>query len=375
MRCHKEINKIFLCTVEPAGFSENVSLNEKTTHVRLTAPKSLLRKSLNLLYFSFMVNAIAKKNAIDLIWCKGAPAGGLGAFVRILSGVPFVVDSFEPHGDYMVDSGTWSRNSLKYRVQRWFESLGKRDALALLPVSYQYCQHLLAEGIAKEKLFVLPCVVDLDRFKFRPSARKSTRQMLQIDEGRTVGIYVGKYGGLYYNTEAFRLYQNLFKLFGDEFFLILLTETDPDLVRSQLIKHDLPLKNILVSRTKHSLIPDYLSAADFAISTIKAVCALRFCSPIKHGEYWSNDLPILSTLSAGDDAEIMRNEGGGVIIDALESRMQEIGKLKAHLSRRSTGFYANLASLHRGPLMLHQAIQFVVTSWLQMSNVEINEGK
>jgi hypothetical protein len=53
--------------------------------------------------------------------------------------------------------------------------------------------------------------------------------------------------------------------------------------------------------------------ADFAFSNIKPAPCRKFCCPIKNGEYWSMGLPILSPDNIGDDTDIIRNEGCGVI--------------------------------------------------------------
>jgi hypothetical protein len=261
----------------------------------------------------------------------------------------------------MIDSGTWKKYDPKFLLQRWLERTTRKRARLLLPVSYQYYHRLLSEGIIREKMFVFPCVVSIDRFAFQKSWREQIRASLSIDSTSIVGIYVGKYGGLYYEDEAFLIYKSLFNYFGKNFFLILLTEMNARIVQAKLEKYQIPSERVFVSKVNHEAVPSYLSVSDFGISTIKSVLAMRFCSPIKHGEYWAADLPILSTLSVGDDAEIINNEGGGIIIDVLRGDLHhDFLKLKNLICEGKTGLNAKLASKYRNPLVMEKAIDFVL---------------
>jgi hypothetical protein len=241
----------------------------------------------------------------------------------------------------------------------------------LLPVSYQYEQRLLREGIREKKIHVLPCLVNIEQFRFRQAMRDEVRSRLLMDEKSIVGIYVGKYGGLYYDDEAFALYRRLFDYFGLEFFLIVISEMDRNAIHEKLKEFHIPMDRTFISRVDHDQIPAYLSAADFAISTIKSAPAMGFSSPIKHGEYWASDLPILSTLLFGDDAEIMRNEGGGVLIDILDPEPEVcFMKLRKFISAGRNGKSSSLAIKYRNLLKGDEAIQIV---WNKVVTQEISD--
>lgn len=360
LRAHGDIKEVYLCTVEPRKSAPSSSLTEATHVPYFANPTSTRDKVLSLFAVPGFLKKVVRKANIDILWCKGAPAGGMGAIVNLLTGIPLVVDSLEPHSDYMLYSGTWHRWDPKFLIQRFLERETLRRAAALLPVSHQYAAQLAGQGVNPRQMFVLPCIVMLDQFAYQHEAGIRMRKRLNIDEKWTVGIYVGKYGGLYYDDEAFLLYQRLFKYVGEDFFLLLITETDAEIVRRKIERFKLPDNRICVCRLPHAQVPHALSAADFAISTIKAVEAMRYCSPIKHGEYWAADLPILSTLPIGDDAEIMKREGGGVIVDPHdEHAMSRIGEVLKEKAGRGSGRYVRLARKYRHPDQLPQAVDFV----------------
>jgi len=366
MEKNQAIDRIYFCTVEPNDFKEAPIHLEKTVHIPLRSGViPMVDKVWNLIRLPMLLKNIVQRNAIDLIWCKGAPAGGVGTFVHFLTGSPYVIDSFEPHSEYMVQSGTWSEMNPKFLVQQWLEALTLKHAPALLPVSQKYYALLVKRGIERERLFVFPCVINLQQFAFNAHARKIKRNALHIKNTGIVGIYVGKYGGLYYDHEAFLLYRHLFRFFGSEFFLIIITESNPKKLQTKIEEHQLPADHCFISKASHREIGDFLSAADFAISTIKSVPAMGYCSPIKHGEYWAADLPILSTLDVGDDAEIMRDEGGGVVLDVQDHEPdKKLAELKSMIGNRGSGLYSKFAFKYRHPSIMADAIEFVLNKFV-----------
>jgi hypothetical protein len=55
---------------------------------------------------------------IDKIIARGSPAGALAYLTWKKIKVPFIVESFEPHADYMLESGVWRKRDLRYVYQK-----------------------------------------------------------------------------------------------------------------------------------------------------------------------------------------------------------------------------------------------------------------
>ncbi len=265
----------------------------------------------------------------DFILARGAPAGALAYLVWEKTGLPFYVESFEPHADYMLESGVWRRYDPRYLFERHWEKKQKQLARGLMPVAENYRQQLLAEGVPAARLATVPCSVDAHRFGFDDVARQSLRHRLGFAApGTTVGIYVGKFGGIYYDEEAFGVFRAAADHFGPAFRLIILTPDNESLVRGKLRAAGLRTEAVFVTKAAHAEVPDYLSAADFAFATIKPAPCRRFCSAIKIGEYWASGLPVLVPPGVGDDSAIAEAEGGGAVFDLTVS-----GSLAAALGR------------------------------------------
>ena len=251
----------------------------------------------------------------DFILARGAPAGALAYLVWQKIKLPFYVESYEPHADYMLESGVWRRYDPRYLFQRHWEKRQKQVALGLMPVAENYHRQLLTEGVPKERISTVPCSVDAASFAFKEPDRQRLRQQLGFDTTATVGVYVGKFGGIYYDEEAFAVFRAAADYFGPAFRLIVLT---PDPVASVLTKLravGLAAEQVFVTKAPHAEVPNYLSVADFAFATIKPAPCRLFCSAIKIGEYWANGLPVLLPPGIGDDSTIAEAEAGGAVFD------------------------------------------------------------
>ncbi|MEM9022819.1 MAG: glycosyltransferase [Bacteroidota bacterium] len=316
------IAAIDLCTIERVVAEQPVSYAiPKLTHHPLHSTNmrpGILNKMLDFIRLPRMIARVVQERHPDRIICRGAMAGALGYLAHRKTGVPFHVESFEPHARYMLESGVWSSFDPRYLLQKIWEKRQKKYAASLQPVAHNYRNQLIAEGLDPERVKVIPCCTDLDYFKFDPERRDSTRAALGFDNTIT-GIYVGKFGGIYYDREAFSVFKQAFDHFGPTFRLIILTPEPKTLVEQKLAQAGIPGEQAWVNLVPHTEVPHYLSAADFAFSTIKPSASRIYCSPVKNGEYWANGLPILSTDGVGDDSEQIRRDRGGAVFDLQSS--------------------------------------------------------
>ncbi len=71
---------------------------------------------------------LIRKEKITTIhtWCT--PAGAIGYLLSILTGRKLIIDSFEPHAVPMLESGTWGKNSLAYKILFKLEKLQLKRA-------------------------------------------------------------------------------------------------------------------------------------------------------------------------------------------------------------------------------------------------------
>lgn len=281
---------------------------------RCTWP-SLLRYVCWEVEYRKVLTELVGKYSFDRIIARGAPAGGRAWWLSEKTGLPFYVESFEPHADYMYESGVWGRFDPRYLIQKYWEKGAIRNAAGLMPVAENYKRMLLMQGAKEENVHTVPCTVDMDQFGYSSDDRQRIRKRLGISLTAVTGIYVGKFGDIYYDKEAFEAFETAFEYIPD-FHLILLSSTSKEHIAQRLKEHP----GIDRQRVHHTLVkPDevatYLSAADFAYELHRANPSTQHCSPIKVGEYWANGLPVIISKGVGDDAGIIEEKKIGAIFD------------------------------------------------------------
>lgn len=291
----------------------------------------------------------------DFILARGAPAGALAYLVQRRTGLPFYVESFEPHAEYMRKSRVWRWYDPRYIFQQYWENQQKRRATGLMPVAENYRRQLIAEGVPAARIITVPCSVNLTDFAFRPAARRQVRQRLGLAADALVGVYVGKFGGIYYDEEAFRLFKETADFFGPAFRLLLLTPLPAAQVQARLAAAGFDPARAVVTLAPFAEVPDYLSAADFAFGLHRPT---PYVSPIKVGEYWASGLPVLLTDGVGDDSGIIATEGGGAVFDLARpgSVLQALQSIRAQLAdegHRQT--IHELAARHRSVARAREA--------------------
>jgi len=316
------IRSIVYYTVERPGrpsFPQTPINITKVTHYPITIPKiniKFLSKSVELITILRTLWAKISEISPDLIIYRGSILSIFAVILKRIANCPIVIESFEPHSSYMRESGVWTIFGPSYILSRVFEKLAQRTADALVVVSRNYLHHLYSiSSINPAKLFLSPCVVQLNEFRFSVESRDSVRASIDASEKDVVGIYTGKFGGIYYDESAFALFRVAYEFFNHNFKLILLSPDPRPKLEAKLQNHGFPLAASFIKTVAHKDVSSYLSAADFAFSPIKSTPSRAYCSAIKHGEYWANGLPILLPEGIGDDSAIIRAEGGGSIFN------------------------------------------------------------
>lgn len=356
MSAHPNISDVVLVTVERGGPGRLPALDEIPGVVHLpfqvrwpwAGPFS---KADLFVRMVFQLVRRVQRDRIDLLDAKASIAGAIAHLVRLFCGVPYMVESFEPHSEYMVGCGVWSKRGLYYWVSHVLEKAQKRSAELLVTVTWNYRSRLIDQGVPPERVKVIPSVVDTVRFAYDLGDRERIRTSLGWSMDAPVGIYVGKFGGLYYDQEAFTVFRRAFDLFGPDLRLIILSIEDKDSILGRLRAAGIAEESVHVRSASHEEVPYWLSASDLAFSTIRQMEAGLYQSPVKNGEYWANGLPIILTDKVSDDHRLIReNPWAGALFDPHEEGSIDrainhmITLVRAGVQRRRI---MDLASLHR----------------------------
>ena len=343
-----QVKHIYYVSIERSKQTAyNIPKNTKITHLPFSSNQNtrFLSKVHDFIRLPQYLKKIIRLNSIDLLLCRSALAGSIGQIMHKITTVPYAVESFEPHADYMRELNVWNKYGISYLIQKYFEYLQKRNAIALMTVSKKYTELLYNNGVLNSKLATMPCAVESKKFAFSGPDRKLIRKNLGISDSSIVGIYVGKFGDIYFDHEAFHIFKSAFDHFND-FRLIILTPHNDKFIKKRLDQHKIDPKKVFSSLVAHQNVPAYLSSADFAFSTVRPTPYRKYCCPIKNGEYWASGLPIVTFPDIGDDSEIIVKETKGIIIEDLEKiNWSELTQLLQNQDSRSE--IAELAKLYR----------------------------
>jgi len=319
---------------------------------------NLINKGYDFLILPLKIAEICKENSIDLIIARGAPAGGLAYLSNLIVKTPFIVESYEPHAKYMLDAKVWSKRSLKYLLHSWLEKKVNNHARFIITVSNQYKTLLTQSGVPEEVIFVNPCSVDFNLFsKHRGSIEELCLTGYRNKESY-VGIYVGKFGGLYYDEKVFELINTLFTYFEDNLVFIILSNIDEEFYQRMLRKYQISNSKIIRRYVRHEEVSLYLNSSDFAIAPYKTTENSKYLSPVKLAEYWACELPVILSDKVGDDHLCIEKERLGVNIDFeslsslnyMDEKLQSLLKImkndRSHI-RSYAKKYRNIKTVER----------------------------
>lgn len=332
LEANVEVTRIIFCTIEREKNVRGGMQSGKIQHVPWISSSGYSSKLRDFTLLPRMLMKIIGNQNIRLMICRGTPAGAIGYLVYKKLKIDYAVESFEPHADYMREAGVWSAHGISYRLMRFWEEKQLQTARFILPVSRQYFDFLKKKAGGEGRILFMPCAVQGSSFTLDMDKRARVRKELGIAEDAVVGIYVGKFGGMYYDKEAFEIFRIAKKSLW-KFYLIILTPDDRRFLESGLLKAGYLEGDFFINYVPHSQVPSYLSGSDFAFANYKPGNFTRYLSPVKVGEYWAAGLPVLIPEGIGDDYRIIESEKIGSVFRFNERQLEmAFVRLKAILS-------------------------------------------
>lgn len=282
---------------------------------------------------------------IDTIhtWCT--PAGGIGWWLSKKTGVPLVLDSYEPHAEAMVETGTWKKGGIAYRVLFYLEKKQTHHAqwlIGVVPGMKAYAEEKY--GYRGDNFFTKPACIDLQQFDLPKRKNTALLEQLGLTE-KIVGVYAGKFGGLYLREETFRFFKACFDHWGDNFRVLLLTSAKREEIDALCVSQDVDTKKVITAFVPHNEMPDYLGLADFAFSAFKPVPSRKYCTPIKNGEYWAMGLPVVLPDGISTDSEIVSANDAGYVLKNLSDNEMKSAVLHVDALLQQSHLHGRIHSL------------------------------
>jgi len=297
-----------------------------------------LRAMLSQTYLVWRLTKFIRSSDVGYIHCWGTPPGVEGFLLSKFSQARLILDSFEPHAEAQLENGTWTSQSLGYKVLSFFEKKMARAADTLIYTTRNMVEYARKRYDAyDEKEFIKPACVDLNLFSESYLNDPELTDQLGL-RGNIVALYAGKFGGIYHDIEVFEFFKAASLHWKGKFKALLLTNSSHESIKEFSYKVGLE-DGVVISRfVDHKDIPKYMGLADFAITPVRSVPTKRCCTPIKDGEYWAMSIPVIITRDISDDSDIIQKNGIGAILndfskEEIDSSIKEIDKLLLSNSR------------------------------------------
>lgn len=221
---------------------------------------------------------------------------------------------FEPHSEYAIDNGMWSKNSLVYKISHFLERKAACYATTIASGTRFMGARLQDTWKVKASFFKIATVANDKKFLFNPEQRIAMRETLGFTDDQWVLFYPGKFGSLYYTDETAWMFRWLHELEPRLHLLIVTPHTDEE-VYAIFDRAGVDRSDYTVRHSDYADIHSYFFAADFAVIAVPPGPSKQFISNIKVGEYLSAGLPYLITKGVSEDYLVATEKQVGVVVN------------------------------------------------------------
>lgn len=268
-----------------------------------------------LTYGSFMVlgglRALFLRGNFDmLVAVSPLPNGVAGALVSRLRGIPLMFDVCDIWPDCAVAVGMMPPRGLLLRVAQWLESAVYRQSERIGVVTRGFTENLVAKGVPREKVRLLPDWVEPAIYDETLVNREAVRAEFALD-GRFVVSFLGNFGlimGLEAILETARIIR---QRDPDVLFLFVGKGVSRPMMEERIRRDGLDNVRIMPYQPR-SRVPELLAASDALIVTYKRTPITLITVPSKIYEYMSIARPVVAGVE-GVIGEILREAGCGIV--------------------------------------------------------------
>ena len=212
----------------------------------------------------------------------------------------------------------------------------------ILTVSNNLKQYLIENYNADHsKIFVIPAVVDEEKFRFNSTLRKNIRESLLV-QNRLVILYSGGISGWQPINEIIELFLRLKKIYPEVFLLFI---TKEKLLIRKKLEDRLNSDDWQLLSASYNDIGKYYAASDIGLLLRKRRLTNTVASPIKFSEYLCAGLPVILTKGVGDTENYIEKFGVGEVLESTNDTPSDIMNLylsdlnREKLSKRAINIF------------------------------------
>ena len=261
-------------------------------------------------------SALVKRKQIEMVHARGHIPATIAVWLKVWLDTKLIFDLRGLMAEEYVDAEHWRKGNLPYRITKSMEVkiLAAADAIVTLtervwPIISEW------EGLRGRTPHheVIPCCVDLARFRFSEQERAQRRKELGLDDQFTI-VYSGSLDGWYLTDTMADFFASVVRR-NPKAHMLWLTTGSHDRVRELMRGRNISKENFSVLSVAAADVPSYLAAADAGLSFIKRCVSKVASSPTKNGEYLACGLPVIINEGIGDSDALVDQWQAGVLIE------------------------------------------------------------
>jgi glycosyltransferase involved in cell wall biosynthesis len=259
---------------------------------------------------------LVKRKQIEMVHARGHIPATIAVWLKVWLDTKLIFDLRGLMAEEYVDAEHWRKGNLPYRITKSMEVkiLAAADAIVTLteriwPIISEW------EGLRGRTPHheVIPCCVDLARFRFREEDRARRRAELGLEDQFTI-VYSGSLDGWYLTDTMADFFASVVRR-NPKAHMLWLTTGSHDRVRELMRGRNISKENFSVLSVAAADVPSYLAAADAGLSFIKRCVSKVASSPTKNGEYLACGLPVIINEGIGDSDALVDQWQAGVLIE------------------------------------------------------------
>jgi hypothetical protein len=276
------------------------------------AGTNLFIKAYDLIAGFFLFTYLLITTGTKLVFALGNVAGAFSFLYAKLFRIKHFVYTFEPHSEFMADFGLWDKKGKAYKLLNKFEYwMGMYSDY--IGTGTQNMVHRLKEMNSAARVYRIPSCIDERNYAYSEIGREKIREQFNIGDRKTI-LYLGKFGGVYYEKEIIAFFQTLYKHNRDIFYLVV-TPDEPQKIKKWFAEYGIPTINFAVTFSPFSEVGNYISAGDIGLIAVPPYPSQKFRSPIKAGEYLCCGLPYIVCNGVSEDDVYAEKYKVGIVLD------------------------------------------------------------
>tara|TARA_B110000014_G_scaffold264313_1_gene264887 strand:+ start:7780 stop:8985 length:1206 start_codon:yes stop_codon:yes gene_type:complete len=296
---------------------------------------------------------ISYRNKISIIHVRSYVPALIGVFVKKLLGTKFIFDMRGLWPDEKVDSGSWKKKGMLYKIAKFLEKSFFLNADIIVSLTRAGVKEIKSfpylQSINKEFKVITTCA----NLKVFNLPQEKGIEESSLNKPFTLG-HVGSVTLWYAFEEALVCYQMLQKIDPSARFFIL-NKGQHDLIQKKLDDLDIDQKNVTLIEASQDEVANFMQQMDAGIFFIKPFYSKISSAPTKLGEFLGSGVPCLGNHGIGDMTDILEANNVGVSIkdfnrESLQKGLQEIMQLSKEpdIKRRCRKVAEENFSLERG---------------------------